>query len=168
MSQPESSITESKEKENVNSQDEYAKYRLMEFKHWTLYLHNEQYPYIGRCVAAANRKEADVLTDGTLEEYTELHMKIIPLWVSTCEKLYEMDRPNLAILGNTWNHLHAHLIPRYHKVKTFHKIEFFDENPTGMYAPYKKMDIQPQIIDNIISEMKQELQNQSKTTSEMN
>ena len=145
-------------KATEEEKDPYAKYILMDFKHWTLLLHEHQYPYIGRCVVAAKRKEADVLTDGTLEEYTELHMKIIPLWVSAAQSLYKMDRPNLSILGNKWNHLHAHLIPRFHSKRTFHNIEFIDPNPTGFYVPYQHKDIGDKITDCIIQEMKQELQ----------
>ena len=79
--------------------DPYAKLKLMDFKHWSLYLSEKQYPYIGRCVAAAKRQDANFITDGTTEEYIELHDTVIPLWSNAAKKAFGMDRPNMAILG---------------------------------------------------------------------
>lgn len=117
----------------------YWWYQLKWYEYWVLYLHPNQYPYLGRCYAAARRAEADVVTDMTAEESFELFQMIIPEWNVTLKKIVgEGFRPNVAILGNDWKHLHCHLIPRYEKVVTLREIEFIDPNPSGNYSPYPK------------------------------
>jgi len=121
--------------------EDYEKFKIKEYKHWILFLHKNQYPYIGRCYAWAKREDANLITDMSREEQEELFNIIIPQWDKAIKKLFNHDRPNLSILGNTSPHLHAHLIPRYHNPVTHYKIEFIDPNPNSNYSPYSKKEI---------------------------
>ena len=102
---------------------------IKDYEMWELYLHKEQYPYIGRCYAWAKDPESDFLTKMSQLERGELFETVIPSWDEAISYLYEYHRPNLAIFGNTSPHLHVHLIPRYNSPKIFHEIEFIDPNP---------------------------------------
>jgi len=93
---------------------------LKEYNYWKLVLHEHQYPFIGRCVAWAKRENADLITDMNKEERDELFDNVIKDWERAVNKLYSASRINMAILGNTIPHLHAHLVPRYKEPKKFH------------------------------------------------
>lgn len=124
----------------------YWWYQLKWYEHWVLYLHPNQYPYLGRCYATAIRDEADLVTDMTIEESTELFQVVIPEWNLALHAVIGVEfRPNVAILGNEWPHLHAHLIPRYYLTVTLSGVEFSDPNPGKSYSPYPKKSI-PKII----------------------
>lgn len=129
----------------------YEHLKIQEYNHRDLYLHEEQYPYIGRCYARAKRSEADRCTDMNTEELLELFNTIIPAWNNAITKLYNHHRENIAILGNTAPHLHTHLIPRYIEPKELYNIRFVDPNPTGNYAPYPKQKIDETILQDIKS-----------------
>jgi diadenosine tetraphosphate (Ap4A) HIT family hydrolase len=119
----------------------YDQFKIKHFKHWGLYLHTNQFPYIGRCYAAAIREDADLVTEMNISECEELFSKIVPSWHKAVSELFGKSRPNVAILGNEWPHLHAHLIPRFHDSKYFYGMEFIDPNPKGNYSPYEKKEI---------------------------
>jgi hypothetical protein len=60
------------ESAGASTADPYAWLLLKRYQHWDLQLADKQYPYIGRAIAAAKRPEADLLTDMTLDEATEV------------------------------------------------------------------------------------------------
>lgn len=120
---------------------DFEKFKIVGYSHWDLYLHQNQYPYVGRCYAAAKRKDADLVTDMYSDEAVELFRTVIPYWDNAVRQLFQRDRPNVAILGNDWNHLHAHLIPRYNSPRVVRGFEFVDPNPRGNYAPYEKREL---------------------------
>lgn len=98
---------------------DYAPFLVKEYDQWDLFVHPNQYPYIGRCYVVAKRDDAKKVTDMNETEREELFSKILPDWNRAVALLLQHDWPNLAILGNTFPHLHAHLIPRYHTPRTF-------------------------------------------------
>ena len=120
---------------------DFERFKVKEYSLWDLYLHVHQFPYVGRCYAAAKRENADVVTDMGSDEAIELFRTIVPYWDNAVRQLFQHDRPNVSILGNDWNHLHAHLIPRYNSPRLVHGIEFIDPNPNGNYAPYDKLKL---------------------------
>ena len=137
--------------------ERYARWLLAEYDHWRLFLHTDQFPYIGRCYAAAKRSEADFITDILPSESNELMHIVIPAWNEAIKALFRHDRPNVAILGNEWRHLHAHLIPRYHTPRTFYGIEFVDPNPKGNYSPFTKREISDEILLKVKEDIKAKL-----------
>lgn len=119
---------------------EYTDFLITRFAHWSLYLHVNQYPYVGRCYAWANRDADGVLSMNT-EECSELFGKVLPLWSEAIKSLYGNDAVNVSCFGNNSPHLHWHFIPRYLSPVTFHGIEFVDPRPSGNYAPYQRIAI---------------------------
>ncbi len=130
---------------------DYSKFRLKEFDHWELYLHQTQFPFLGRCYAWATRDQANFLTDMNSDERNELFGLIIPTWKKAILQLIgsSFSRENLAILGNDAHHLHAHLIPRFNGSIQKYGITFEDQNPTGNYSPYPKKDLSQEILFSI-------------------
>ena len=128
---------------------DYEQFKIKRFAFWDLYLHQNQSPYIGRCYASAIREDANLVTEMEKGEAEELSSIIVPSWHHVVSKLFGDSRPNVAILGNEWPHLHAHLIPRFHGTKYFYGIEFVDPNPRGIYSPYPKQEIALEVLLNI-------------------
>ncbi|MBS3124095.1 hypothetical protein J4437_05690 [Candidatus Woesearchaeota archaeon] len=125
---------------------DYEQFKIKEFDCWSLYLHQNQYSYLGRCYASARREEANLVTEINIYEAIELTIKIIPSWYKAISRLYGASTPNVAIFGNEWPHLHTHLIPRFKDKKEYYGIEFVDPNPQGNYSPYPKREIQLEIL----------------------
>ncbi len=138
------------------SQD-YSHLKIKSYDLWDLFLHEKQFPYIGRCYAWAIRDGAVKVTDMNAPERGELFSKIIPAWNNAVAELFKHDWPNVAILGNEAPHLHAHLIPRYRSPRNFYGIEFIDPNPKGNYSPYPKKKIDLEILLQIKEEMQAQL-----------
>src|SRR3989344_4210901 len=120
------------------SQD-FSRFLLREFVHWNLFIHRNQFPYLGRCYAWAKR-DVDSVVEMNLHENLELFREIIPLYDKAIKDFLGVNsgRLNLAVLGNESPHLHAHLIPRLSTTFTRYDISFSDPNPGGNYAPYPK------------------------------
>jgi diadenosine tetraphosphate (Ap4A) HIT family hydrolase len=133
------------------------KLKICSFEHWILFLHPNQFPYIGRCYAWAKREGANELMDMNMEEREELFETILPTWNKANQKLFQHNLTNFAIFANTAKHLHAHFIPRYNQSRTFQNIVFTDPNPTGNYSPYPKKELPEEIFDMILSKIKQNI-----------
>ncbi len=138
---------------------DYEIFKIARFNLWDLYLHKNQYPYLGRCYASAIREDADLVTEMKMDEATELFSSVIPRWHKAVFSLFGVSRPNLAILGNEWPHLHAHLVPRFFDTKIFYGIEFKDPNPRGNYSPYPKEEISQDLLFKIRDDIKGALHN---------
>ena len=136
---------------------DFEQLKIREYDLWDLYLHKQQYPYIGRCYAAAKHRDANLVTDMTPGEYTELFETILPDWHMATVRVFGANRPNLAILGNTWQHLHAHMIPRYKNPVTAYQHTFKDPNPAGNYSPYRKLSLPGSTLESIKERISREL-----------
>ncbi|MBI4152268.1 hypothetical protein HY495_01035 [Candidatus Woesearchaeota archaeon] len=136
---------------------DYEQFKIKRFDLWDLYLHQDQFPYIGRCYASAIREDANLVTEMEPAEAKELFSTVVPEWHRTVSKLFGVSRPNVAILGNEWPHLHAHLISRFQNTKHFYGIDFIDPNPTGNYSPYPKREISVDLLLRIKKDIQREL-----------
>lgn len=118
----------------------FAPVILKRFEHWDLCLHENQYPYPGRAYAWAKRANAVEPTDANEEELKELYSAVIPQYRAAVLRSFGDARINIAALGNTTEHLHYHLIPRYRageiSVGGEHCV---DPNPKGNYSPYPRI-----------------------------
>ena len=124
----------------------YWWYQLKWYKYWVLYLHPNQYPYLGRCYAASIRVEPH-FSNATWEELNELSL-IIEDWERAVKSIFEIDFwHNLAIFGNDWPQNHAHFIPRYSQGFEFGGVWFEDPRPgrCESYSPYPKKKL-PEVI----------------------
>ena len=136
---------------------DYEQFKIKEFDLWDLYLHKNQFPYLGRCYASAVRKDANLVTDIKTREAKELFLVVIPRWYKAVSELFGKSRPNVAILGNEWPHLHAHLIPRFQETKYYYDIKFVDPNPNGNYSPYPKREINLDVLLRIKKDIRREI-----------
>ena len=115
--------------------------RIKSYSLWDLFLHKDQYPYLGRCYVSAKREDARSVGDMTTKEREELFGVIVPEWEIVIKVLFAHTRTNMDSLGNTYNHLRWHLIPRYKEPKHLFGIDFIDPNPSRNWSPYPKKDI---------------------------
>ena len=103
---------------------DHKKLRIKTYKTWTLYL-NENQCYLGRVCLVANRESAKDFIGMTGEERDEL-FQVSQQINAVLKKLFSPDLMNYASLGNNFNHLHFHIIPRYEKERVFNGIKFLD------------------------------------------
>jgi diadenosine tetraphosphate (Ap4A) HIT family hydrolase len=136
---------------------DYEKLKVKAYDNWDLFLHANQFPYIGRCYAWARREDAQLVTDMKKLERDELFDIVIPEWHEVIHALYANDWHNVAFLGNETPHLHAHLIPRYNSSKIIQGVEFKDPNPKGNYAPYPKKELPQELIMQIKEDIESHL-----------
>ena len=57
---------------------DYDQFKIKEYNNWDLFLHINQFPYLGRCYAWARREDADKITEINSGELVELFETIIP------------------------------------------------------------------------------------------
>ena len=105
--------------------EDFLKNLVKKCKYWDIYVHENQ-GYLGRCVIWCKREDALDLADTTSEEQKELFL-ILRYLREALKKVFQPDWFNYSFLGNETRHLHAHLVPRYAKPKTFMNIVFEDK-----------------------------------------
>lgn len=140
---------------------DYEQFKIYSFDLWDLYLHKEQYPYIGRCYAVSRNPKAENALDISHDESKDLFLEVIPEWFDAVKILYKADWPNVAILGNDWRHLHAHLIPRYFSPRILYGVEFKDPSPAKNYSPYPKKDLSLEFLMKIKDDIRKRLESAS-------
>jgi len=128
---------------------DYEMFRIKVYDCWDLFMHANQFPYVGRCYAWARRETARTVADMSKPERDELFDLVIPEWNRAVRTFYAGCWYNVAFLGNETPHLHAHLIPRYDSDVIIKNIEFRDPNPKGNYSPYPKRQLSPDVIAHI-------------------
>lgn len=100
--------------------------KIVEFKHWIVYLDQKQY-YLGRTFIWAKRTTADDVATLTKAEWTEFH-KILKMMKNVYMAEFQADKINVAFLGNDAPHCHAHLVPRYKTPRILAGLIFEDKN----------------------------------------
>ena len=129
----------------------YEQNKIKEYQHWTVYVHENQ-SYLGRCVIACQRAEADDLANATQEELLEF-LRVIGELKNALRKAFQTDWFNYSFLGNEWRHLHCHLVPRYQAERAFEGVIFKDE----LWGHNWKTDHSFQTTDEIREKIKQKL-----------
>lgn len=133
----------------------YDYLKVKEYKHWTIFLHPNQY-YLGRSYVWANRENAIDFLDTNEDEKAEFFVAATQLKQSLI-RLFQPDLFNYAALGNVAPHLHVHLIPRYRSIRQFFGYEFKDQRWGMNYAPYDKTFT---LTDEVLIEIKKLLQSE--------
>ncbi len=133
---------------------EYERFFLKEYTHWVLFLHQNQC-YLGRIYLLAKRHNALDFFLMTEEEKSELFLlgKVVTKALSN---LFQPDIFNVASLGNIFNHLHVHIIPRYKESRYFEGMQFTDNRWGKNYSPY---DYNFKTPDHILKNIHQALLN---------
>ena len=114
---------------------DYEQMKIAKFNYWTLSLNQDQ-RYLGRTLLIANKKGDRSLADA--EDHEILEMRDVFVRVENAlRNLFQPDRFNYAQLGNEWQQLHIHIIPRYNSSIKFDDIEFLDKK--GSFGPIPKL-----------------------------
>jgi diadenosine tetraphosphate (Ap4A) HIT family hydrolase len=126
----------------------YEALKIKEFNHWILYLHECQ-SYLGRVYLLACRSSDRDLMDIHGEEREEF-FHIGNTFKKGLASLFSPDKLNYAALGNVFDALHVHVIPRYKTKRLFEGIEFVDARWGKNYAPYdKEFVVEPRVLQKI-------------------
>ncbi len=97
---------------------DFEKLKIKVYDMWDLYLHVNQFPYLGRSYAWAKRENATDVSEMSSSERDELFDKVLPEWERSVKGIFNHDLTNVACLCNTARHLHWHFIPRYRSPRT--------------------------------------------------
>jgi diadenosine tetraphosphate (Ap4A) HIT family hydrolase len=100
-------------------------YPIGNYKYWTAKVFFNQ-EYLGRCIVSCKRGDAQDLTDATPEEREELFQILVQL-KNAIKKSFNNDWINYSFLGNSWRHLHCHVVPRYQSPIEFGGMTFTDK-----------------------------------------
>jgi len=128
--------------------DLYSKFLIKQYKHWAIYLHQNQ-SYLGRCYVWCLREEALDLSEATQDEQAELFVVLNDL-KDALAKTFKHDWLNYAFLGNETQHLHGHIIPRYAQPREFMGKIFEDK----LWGHNYKTDPTFQISDEVLEGIK--------------
>lgn len=121
-------------KENEGHAD-YELLKIKSYKHWDLYLHENQ-SYLGRVFVLLKDEAEDFLAiEGEArDEFFQIGAEV----KSALKTLFQPDKMNYAALTNTSPVIHVHIIPRYEGERTFAGIVFKDAHWGSNYAPYDR------------------------------
>jgi diadenosine tetraphosphate (Ap4A) HIT family hydrolase len=100
-------------------------YPIGNYKYWTAKVFFNQ-EYLGRCIVSCKREDALDLTDDSLEEREELFIILAQL-KKAIKKSFNNDWINYSFLGNSYRHLHCHVVPRYESSRNFGGMTFVDK-----------------------------------------
>ena len=134
----------------------YSELVIKEYTHWRLELYTNQC-YLGRCVLYYKGNKSDLL-ETTSEEYMEMHTILKDLQ-RVIRELFQPDKFNYSIMGNSDPKLHVHFFPRYKTERVFAGYKFNDYGWGNMPYPYDNAFTLPQ---NILLEIKEAIKNKLK------
>lgn len=98
---------------------------LREYTHFNVYLDQKQY-YLGRCFVWGKRPGCTDFFALTEKEWAELRLVTADM-ARAYAASFQPDLVNVAFLGNSEYHLHAHLVPRYQTPPEFLDMDWTDE-----------------------------------------
>ncbi len=113
---------------------DFSSLKIKEYKHWILFLHENQC-YLGRMYLLAKDTSKIDFMEMSLDEREEF-FKIGSEIKKVLNRLFLPDKINYTALGNVFERLHVHFIPRYKSKKDFLGMGFTDTRWGKNYAPY--------------------------------
>lgn len=136
---------------------EYEQLKIQSYKHWDLYLHENQC-YLGR-VFVLLKEDEDVEDFLAIEGEVRDEFFLIGSEIKTClKRLFKPDKMNYAALSNTSAAIHVHIVPRYKEAREFAGVVFKDTRWGQNYAPYdRSFAIEESVLFNIRDALKQNL-----------
>jgi len=114
----------------------YDQFMAVDFGHWKLYVHEQQY-YLGRVYLWAAAPGPIDLFERSDEELAQFK-QVVCLTKDALGKLFHPDRYNYAALANVAECCHVHIIPRYQSIRHWKNEVYTDEQWGKNYAPYPK------------------------------
>lgn len=116
---------------------DYAQLKIKSYRHWDLYLHENQC-YLGRVFVLLREDEQAedflAIEGEAREEFFQIGREV----KAALKALFQPDKMNYAALSNTSSAIHVHLIPRYREERVFEGIVFKDARWGQNYAPYDR------------------------------
>lgn len=112
---------------------DYSRLTILSERSWTWILNPNQ-SYLGRMVLSLNRDSNDSLADLTAEEWSDLQLQI-KVFEKFVGEIFSPDRFNYTQMGNIWEHLHIHAIPRYVSQRKWNGHIFIDRRWGENSAP---------------------------------
>jgi hypothetical protein len=110
----------------------WAKWKMVDYGHWSLYLNSTDQTYLGRSYAWLTNRHVDRMSLSQLREpeLLELMDTVLPDFERAVAVLWGAQTVNFEWLGNDVRHHrghgHAHFIPRYTEQVVFDKHTFTD------------------------------------------
>lgn len=145
---------------DVQKKESHVDYELLKiksYKHWDLYLHENQC-YLGR-VFVLLKDETGVEDFLAIEgEVREEFFQIGANVKAALKTLFQPDKMNYAALSNTSPAIHVHIIPRYQDPREFAGVVFKDTRWGSNYAPYdRSFVLEESVLIQIKEALKQNL-----------
>ena len=135
--------------------DEFLEYKIKEYKHWSVYIYENQ-GYLGRCVVWCDRGDALDFADMEQEERDGLFIILKDLKKAQ-KTIFQPDWFNYAFLGNGVKHLHCHFIPRYASERKYGGVIFKDERWGYNFRTDHNFKISEDLINEIRLKIQKEL-----------
>lgn len=130
-------------------------YPIGNYKYWTAKVFFNQ-EYLGRCVVLCKREDALDLTDATLEEREELFLILTQL-KNAIKKSFDNDWINYSFLGNSYRHLHCHIVPRYQSPREFEGMIFVDKRWGYNWLLDEKFETPENILEAVKNKIQENL-----------
>ncbi len=135
---------------------DYEKLKIKSYKHWEVYLHENQC-YVGRVFVLLKDEEGvdDFLTIGgeVRDEFFQIGNEI----KTALKALFKPDKMNYAALSNVSPAIHVHIIPRYEIPREFAGAMFTDTRWGKNYAPYDRSFV---VDESILYKLRDAIRNQ--------
>ena len=114
----------------------YKQLELYTGRHWTWQLHENQ-SYVGRTILRLARPTIESLASCTDDEWQALRHEL-RVYEHILNKLFSPDRFNYCQLGNIFEQMHVHAIPRYKAPRNWKGYEFIDARWGKNWPPAPK------------------------------
>ena len=136
---------------------DYELLKIKSYKHWDLYLHENQC-YVGRVFVLLKNEEGveDFLAiEGEArDEFFQIGADV----KAALKTLFQPDKMNYAALSNTSPAIHVHIVPRYRDTREFAGVIFKDTRWGSNYAPYdRSFELEESVLFQIRDALKERL-----------
>jgi diadenosine tetraphosphate (Ap4A) HIT family hydrolase len=151
------SVNAAEKVEHQGKSVDYEQLKIKSYKHWDVYLHENQC-YLGRVFVQL--KKADGIDDflDIKGEVRDEFFRIGEEIKSALNTLFKPDKMNYAALSNVSPVIHVHIIPRYQEARTFAGKVFKDTRWGQNYAPYdRSFVVDEAVLFQIRDALKQQL-----------
>jgi diadenosine tetraphosphate (Ap4A) HIT family hydrolase len=123
--------------QNRGNSVDYNQLKIKSYKHWDLYLHENQC-FVGRVFVLLKEDE-------TVEDFLAIEGEVRDEFFqiggevkAALKILFQPDKMNYAALSNTSPAIHVHIVPRYKDDREFAGKTFKDTRWGQNYAPYDR------------------------------
>lgn len=133
----------------------FKRLELRHTQHWIWLLHENQ-SFLGRTVLRLKRPTEGSLVDLTTAEWASLRTELA-LFEHWLRGVFAPDRFNYAQLGNVYQQLHIHAVPRYRESRSWTGTEFPDLRWGRNWAPTPRSPIRMDRTYALAAELKSTL-----------